>query len=143
MPRNVTVSIDGQKMMAESVQVVMNTKSDLAGVPKMGSTGVSIRAIIDFHDEANVGFSKLNSLFDLAYIPNQDDIKDIKITFWQDNEQKQALLAYKFQGWISRYETSHQLPNSTQPTQFNHVLVLDLQPKLNQKGAPELTIANG
>lgn len=143
MPRNVTVSIDGEKILAESVTVVVSTPADVSGMPKMGSNNVTIRAVVDFHDEQNVGYGKLSKFFDLAYMPKQDDIKEIKITFWQGNDQKQALLAYKFQGWLSRMETSHQPVASAGQRQFNHMLVLDMQPKLNQQGAPELQISNG
>jgi hypothetical protein len=136
------VSIDGDKIQAESVSVVVSTPADVSGMPKMGSNNVVVRAVVDFHDEANVGYTKLSKFFDLAYMPKQDDIKDIKITFWEGNDQQQSLVAYKFQGWISRYETSHQ-PFTSDGRVFNHMLVLDLQPKLNQQGAPDLQISNG
>jgi hypothetical protein len=149
-PRS-TVTIDGNKFDAVSCSVVLSTLSDRAGAPEMGSLTTAIRVWVDFHDEKNMPNGTITKLFDLAKVVTRDKIKDMKIEFWQDESKKNALCSYKFKGWVSRFETTNPMPTAAPQSQgadtspystINHLLVLDLQPRMNQENISDLTIGN-
>ena len=150
-PYRSTVTVDGTKFDAVSTQVVFNTMKDRAGMPEMGSLTTTIRVWIDFHDDTNLPHSALKKLFDLANVVIRDKIKDIKIEFWKDDSHQDALCSYSFKGWISRFETANPLPLASPQTAgasadplatINHLLVLDLEPAINQANFKEITMSN-
>ena len=86
----------------------------------------------------------------------RDKIKPIKIEFWKDDSQQDALISYSFNGWVRRFETSNpldflpksgslsnedQLAEGAAPT-LNHMLVLDLEPALNQANYGSVSLSN-
>jgi hypothetical protein len=149
-PYRSTVTIDGKKFDAVSTQVVFNTLKDRAGMPEMGSLNTSIKVWVDFHDDVNMPNGTLKGLFDLANVVTRDKIKDMKIEFWKDDSKQDALCSYNFKGWISRFETTNLMPDaspqsngSTLPqATVNHLLVMDLEPALNQQNFKEISMSN-
>ena len=149
-PYRSTVTIDGKKFDAVSTQVVFNTLKDRAGMPEMGSLSTSIRVWVDFHDDVNMPNGTLKGLFELANVVTREKIKDMKVEFWKDDSKQDALCSYAFKGWISRFETTNLMadaaPQSTGSIQHhstvNHLLVMDLEPALNQQNFKEITMSN-
>jgi len=156
-PYRCTVTLDGVKFNAVSSTIKFHSERDRAGMPQMGSLQTTIRVVADFHDDLNLPFSAVKKFFDLANVVTRDKIKDIKIEFWKDDKHEEALCGYAFKGWVSRFETSnpHPLGNLTgtgeealvnDPTlayqNLNHVMVLDLEPTLNQESFKEIKMIN-
>ena len=150
-PYHCTVTIDGTKFNAVSTSVRFNTEKDRSGMAQMGSLTSSIRVWADFHDDGNLPNSALKKFFGLANVVTRDKIKDMKIEFWKDDSQQDALCSYSFKGWISRFETSnpHDLSlshtNSDHPAPpegLNHMLLMDLEPALNQQNFKEISMSN-
>jgi hypothetical protein len=152
-PYRCTVTIDGTKFGAVSTSVQFSTDKDRAGVPQMGSLNTAIRVWADFHDDQNLPFSTMKKIFDLANVVTQDKIKAMKIEFWKDDSRQDALCSYNFNGWVRRFETTNpiELTGLDQDLQeqlrslapdLNHVMVLDLEPAMNQKNFKEIRMSN-
>jgi hypothetical protein len=153
MPYRCTVTIDGTKFGAVSTSVQFSTDKDRSGVPQMGSLNTAIRVWADFHDDQNLPFSAVKKMFDLANVVTKDKIKPMKIEFWKDDSRQDALCSYSFNGWIRRFETTNPIEltamDKEMEAQFrsltpdlNHVLVLDLEPSMNQKNFKEIKMSN-
>jgi hypothetical protein len=132
-PSNATVTIDGDKIQALSVTVGLATHHDGIGQPQMGTLGCHISVIVDLHN--NVEYSLLQKLFELAKIVTRDKIKPIKIEFWQDEHQQDAVCTYSFPGWISDFTTSGGGGS-------NHTLSMNLVPALDEKNYVDLKMGN-
>jgi hypothetical protein len=153
IPYRCTVTIDGTKFGAVSTNVQFSTEKDRSGVPQMGSLSTSIRVWADFHDDQNLPFSAVKKMFDLANVVTQDKIKPMKIEFWKDDSRQDALCSYSFNGWVRRFETTNPIEltgldkelqdqlRSLAP-ELNHVLVLDLEPAMNQKNFADIRMSN-
>jgi hypothetical protein len=155
-PYRATVTIDGTKFDAVSTSVRFSTEKDRSGVPQMGSLSTAVRVWADFHDDQNVPFSTVQKLFNLANVVTRDKVKSIKIEYWKDENKQDALASYSFNGWISRFETSNPLDfvkssatNSDEDNlingisnDLNHMLVLDLEPALNQQNFQNVQLSN-
>ncbi len=155
-PYRTTVTIDGTKFQAVTTSVKFNTAKDRAGVAQMGSLSTRIRVWADLHDDQNLPFGTVKKFFDLANVVTRDKIKSVKIEFWKDDSQQDALLSYSFNGWIRRFETSNPLdflPRSVSVTtedalaegtapSLNHMLVLDIEPALNQQNFGDVQMSN-
>jgi hypothetical protein len=139
LPYRSTVTFDGTKINALSTVVAFQTDKDHAGMPQMGSLKADIRVYVDFHDDTNVPHSTLKKLFEMANVVTQDKIKDIKIEFWKDDAHQDALVSYKFRGWISAFHTSNPANNGSE---VNHLLIVDLVPALDEKNFVDVTISN-
>jgi hypothetical protein len=153
MPYRCTVTIDGTKFGAVSTSVQFSTDKDRSGVPQMGSLNTAIRVWADFHDDQNLPFSAVKKMFDLANVVTKDKIKPIKIEYWKDDSRQDALCSYSFNGWIRRFETTNPIEltamDKEMEAQFrsltpdlNHVLVLDLEPAMNQQNFKEIKMSN-
>ena len=154
-PYRCTVTLDGTKFDAVSTTVRFKSEKDRAGMPQMGSLTTQIRVIADFHDDKNVPYSAIKKFFDLANVVTRDKIKAVKIEFWKDDSHQDALCSYSFKGWVSRFETSNPHPVGAggeagdfqnDPTSafqtLNHVMVLDLEPAINQENFKEIKMSN-
>jgi hypothetical protein len=112
----------------------------------MGSLQTTIRVYVDFHDDQNMPYSTMNALFSLANVVTTDKVKDIKLEFWKDETKQNALCSYNFKGWISGHHTMnpYQSAEASQSgnTGVNHVLVLDLEPSLNQQNFASISLSN-
>ena len=151
-PYRCSVTIDGTKFGAVSTSVQFSTEKDRTGTPQMGSLGTLIRVWADFHDDQNLPFSTMKKLFEMANIVTLDKIKPIKIEFWKDESRQDALCTYSFNGWIRRFETTNPIDladDGDASGQFkgiapklNHLLILDLEPAMNQKNYKEIKMSN-
>jgi hypothetical protein len=134
-PRVTTVTIDGNKFDADSVSMGFSTAAAAGGAPLMGTFLASVEVVVDIHDDVNMPFSMLRDLFELAKIVTRDKIKDIQLDFWKDESRQDVICSYKFEGWISHFQT-HSAGGG------NHTLVMSLQPKLDQQNYPVIDMSN-
>jgi hypothetical protein len=152
-PYRCTVTIDGTKFGAVTSSVQFSTEKDRTGTAQMGSLGTLIRVWADFHDDQNLPFSAMKKLFDMANVVTQDKIKPMKIEFWKDDARQDALCTYSFNGWIRRFETTNPIDLAADDDdsasafqgiapQLNHLLILDLEPAMNQKNYKEIKMSN-
>lgn len=145
-PYRSTCTIDGNKFDCLSISVSFATDKDRSGMPQMGSLQTNIRAYVDFHDDQNIPYSTMNSLFSLANVVTKEKVKDIKLEFWKDDSHQDALCSYSFKGWISGFHTMnpYQSTESSRSgdTGVNHILVLDLEPSLNQQNFSDISLSN-
>jgi hypothetical protein len=135
LPSNATVTIDGSKFNAMSAHVGISTAHDQLGMPLMGTLQTAIAFVVDMHDNLNMPYATLQKLFNLANIVTKDKIKDVKVEFWADESQADALCTYSFKGWISEFSTGSGGGS-------NHTLSLRVQPALDQKNFIDLTLGN-
>jgi hypothetical protein len=146
-PYRSTCTIDGNKFDCLSISVAFNTDKDRAGMPQMGSLNTNIRVYVDFHDDTNIPFSTMSSLFSLSNVVTRDKVKAIKLEFWKDDSHQDALVSYNFNGWISGYHTlnpymsDHQLA-AEDHVGINHILVLDLEAEMNQQNFRDISLSN-
>jgi hypothetical protein len=126
---------DGNKFNAVSAHVGIDTDHDHTGLPEMGTLRCSISCVVDIHDTTNMPFSKLQTLFSYGNIVTSEKIKDMKVEFWQDENQQDAICTYIFRGWISGFHTSAGGGG-------NHILNLKLHPALDQKQYIDNKIGN-
>jgi len=101
----------------------------------MGTTKTSIEVSADIHDDANVSFSVLKNLFELSHTMTRDKIKDIKLEFWKDESQNDAVCTYSFRGWISKFSI-------VSGEGSNHTLALSFQPALDSKQFATFNVGN-
>lgn len=153
IPYRCTVTIDGTKFGAVSTSVQFSTDKDRSGVPQMGSLSTAIRVWADFHDDQNLPYSALQKIFNLANVVTKDKIKAMKIEYWKDDSRQDALCSYSFNGWVRRFETTNPIEltglekdmedafRSLTP-ELNHVLVLDLEPAMNQQNFKDINMSN-
>lgn len=145
-PYRSSCTIDGNKFDALEMTVAFETAKDRAGMPQMGSLRTTIRVLVDFHDDKNMPFGTLSKLFEMSNVVTRDKVKDIKLEFWKDDSHQDALCAYKFKGWISRFQTCNPAGEDVQgnggAAALNHMLILDLEPALNQQNFQEVSLSN-
>jgi hypothetical protein len=134
-PLVTTVTIGDYKFHALSASVSFATTSDRIGMPMIGSFVPTIQISVNLDDKQNMPFEMLKNLFDLAKLVNKDKIKDIKIQFWQDENAEDVICVYNLKGWISHWHTSSGEGS-------NHLLLMSIQPALDQNNYSDLTISN-
>lgn len=134
-PSHASVTIDGMKFDALSTHVGLSTTHDDRGMPMMGSLTCSISVTVDMHDSGNLPFSTLQQLFGFANGVVSSKVKPIKIEYWTDETQTDALCVYQFKGWVSNFSTMS-------GGGANHILSLSLQPALDTKNFTDLQISN-
>ena len=77
----------------------------------------------------------------------------MKIEIWKDDSRQDALCTYSFNGWIRRFETTNPIDFAGDDDdgagqfkglapQLNHLMVLDLEPAMNQKNYKEIKMSN-
>ena len=147
-----TVTVDGTKFGAICASVQFSSDKDPNGMPKMGSLKSGIRVWVDFFDNQNIPYSALSTLFGLANVVDTSKVKPIQIEFWKDATQQVALMTYKFNGWISRFETTNPVDlasNDPKLVSFqgiepnlNHILILDLEPAMDQANFQSISVSN-
>jgi hypothetical protein len=134
-PSQTTVTIDGNKFNAIGTHVGMTTVHDERGMPLMGSQSCSISVTVDIHDNVNMPYATLSTLFGLANQITKDKIRDIKIEYWADESKQDAICVYQFSGWISSFYT-------ISGSGSNHILSLTLQPALDSKQYINVKMSN-
>jgi hypothetical protein len=147
-PSRATCTIDGTAFDAVEILVAFETAKDRAGMPQMGSLKTNIRVVVDFHDDQNMPYGTLSKLFNMANVVTRDKVKDIKLEYWKDDSKQDALCSYKMKGWISGYQTcnpagldANGAAGSNAPN-LNHMLVLELEPSLNQQNFQDISFGN-
>ncbi len=145
-PTRSTVTVDATKFDAISTKVAFKTDKDRVGMPQMGTLQTEIRVWVDFHDDTNLPHASLKKLFELANVVTRDKVKDIKIEFWKDDAHQDALCSYSFKGWISGFHTCNPTRGVVSGNggrgNVNHLLVLDLEPELNQANFKDVMMSN-
>ena len=134
-PSNATVTVDGTKFNAFTVHLGIETLHDHTGVPMMGAPQYSIDCCVNMHDTDNVPFGTLSQLYQLANGTTRDKVVDIKVEFWTDESQQDAICTYSFRGWISAFHTSGGGGG-------NHTLAMTFVPELNKQQYVDLQIGN-
>jgi hypothetical protein len=134
-PSNATVTLDGSKFNAYSAHVGIKTIHDHTGLPMMGVPRYIIECSVNAHDTDNLPFDTLNKLFGLANLVTREKIVDIKVEFWKDESQQDAICTYSFRGWISEFHT-------TGGSGGNHSLHLVFVPELGKNQYVELKMGN-
>lgn len=129
-----SVTIDGDRFNALSVHFGVSAPHAI-GMPAMGALAYSIEVTVDMHDTDNMPYATLQKLYKLASTLTKDSLKQIKIEFWTDDSQADALCTYSFEGWISHFA-------NTSSGGGNHTLTLSLQPKLDEKQFVNMTMGN-
>lgn len=123
-PANTTVTIDGNTFNALATHVGVSTINNDQGMPRVGVQSYSISVTVDIHDQQNMPFGTLKSLYTLANQLTSDKMKDMKIEYWSDESKQDAICVYKFSGWVSSFYTISGAGS-------NHILTLTLQPALD------------
>ncbi len=134
-PLNSTVTIDGNFLNSLATHIGVHTRHDHTGMPLTGTSACTISCTIDAHDEGNLPFATLKSLWELANQVTREKIKDIKIEFWKDESQQDAICTYQFKGWISNFSMDGGGGG-------NHIVNLELQPALDPKQFIDITLGN-
>ncbi len=125
-PSNSTVTIDGNKFNAMAAHVSFATLHDHTGMPMMGSLQCVMQFVVDLHDTENMPYATLNALYTLANGVTRDKVKDVKVEFWTDESQSDAICTYSFKGWVSEFSTGS-------GGGANHTLNLRVQPLLSDQ----------
>ncbi|MGD0942056.1 MAG: hypothetical protein ABR905_20365 [Terracidiphilus sp.] len=134
-PSNATVTVDGNKFNAHSAHVGLETVHDHTGMPMMGTPRYIIECSVNAHDTENLPFATLQNLFSIASVVTKESIKDIKIEFWTDETQNDAICTYSFRGWISEFHTAG-------GGGCNHSLHLTFVPELAQNQYVNIKMGN-
>ncbi|MFZ0964834.1 MAG: hypothetical protein WAO35_28590 [Terriglobia bacterium] len=139
-----SVTVDGTKFDAIWTSVKFSTQRDRGGIPEMGSIQTSIRVCVNLDDDTNFPHAALKKLFGLANVVTRDKIKDIAIEFWKDDAHQNAVCSYTFRGWIAGFETTSSPPaeGSGPGPHLNHILILDIEPAMNQQSIKEIKMGN-
>lgn len=124
-PSNATVTVDGNKINAFSAHVGLETPHDYSGMPAMGRSTYVIDCTINMHDTDALPFAVLKRLYDLANVATLDKIVDMKVEFWADERQQDAVCTYSFRGWISSFHTTGGVVGG------NHTLAMTFTPELD------------
>jgi len=141
-PYRSTCTINGTSFDCVSVSIAVQTAKDQNSMPLMSTMTVSVDCLVDFHDDNNVPYSTLSTVFALAQKPKTGNYVPVKIEFWKDEEKQTALCSYNFQGWVSSFHTFNPTQQSSIPNSFNHVWLLTIQPALNSQNYAQLSMSN-
>ena len=148
-PYRSSVFIDGVRIRAVASEVRFGTPSDQAtGMPIMSTHQFSVSAWFDIHDNKDLQFSDLQKLFELAFRPEASRIQEIKIEYWRDDTQTDAICVFTFDGWISEFRVADFAPAqsvsgiSDALKDVNHLLYLEFTPALGEDNIREITIGN-
>jgi hypothetical protein len=134
-PSRTTATVDGDSFKALTTNFSPGTHPEGTGTPLMGSTVSSLDLHVDINDAVKMPFKTLQALFQLSNIVTRDKIKDIKLVFWQDDSQSDAICTFKFNRWISHFNISS--TESSNPT-----LSLNIQPAVEKNNFYQIEMGN-
>jgi hypothetical protein len=77
----------------------------------------------------------LTQLFELANAVTRDKIVDMKVEFWTDENQTDAICTYSFRGWIRAF-------HNTGGVGGNHMLNLTFTPELDTQQYMKIEMGN-
>ena len=103
--------------------------------PKMRTMATTMDFTIDVHDQKSIPFSTVKKLYDLCMLPTTDNIKQIDIHFWTDENRTDVICQLSFQGWISSWVI-------TSGGGSNHVLSITGQPQLKGNQFIQVDVKN-
>ena len=146
-PRIATVAVGELKFDVIGAHFGVQTQSNgQPGVPNLPSIGTSIVVLVDLHDQLNLPFAALRTLYQWSYDVSKAKIKDIVLTFWSDDSADNVICRYIFRGWISSYSTTSgergSSSNNAASTSLNHLLTLAFQPELDPGAFLKIDIGN-
>ena len=147
-PQRCTVTINGTQMRALAGEVDFGAEDDEHGMPAMGTQRLKICAWFDIHNNPDIPFSQLQTLFELSFRPEAANMADIAVEFWGDEEFSDAICVFSFSGWIRRMRVADfALPEAAVGVadalaDVNHLLYLELLPALGEDNIREITIGN-
>ncbi|HUA20289.1 MAG TPA: hypothetical protein VMB25_16190 [Bryobacteraceae bacterium] len=145
-PSNTSCTIGGNTFDALEIMFALETTPDHAGMPLMGSLQTIIRVVVDISDTQNMPFGTLQSIFQSATPATAQSVQQCKVEYWTDDSKQNALCSVKFAGWISGFQTVNPAGTlsdvSNQGQVINQMLVIDLQPSLNQNNFPSFQFSN-
>jgi hypothetical protein len=130
-----TVTVDSDSFKVLSAHFGVSTTHDQMGMPLMGSLQCAVDCVVDVHDTDNMPYTLMQKLFTLANVATKAKIVSIKLEFWTDDGQQDALCTQSFQGWISSWSISS-------GSGSNHTLHLSFQPQLSANNYAELMMGN-
>lgn len=136
-PSNATVSVDGNRFDVFSAHVGLETAHDFSGMPAMGRPVYTFSCSVNMHDTQNLPFATLKRLYDLANAVTRDKIVDIKIEFWADENQLDAICTYTFRGWITAFHNT-----GGGVAGGNHTLSMTFTPELDQQQYVKMEMGN-
>lgn len=136
-PSNATVTISGTKFDVFSAHVGVETSHEHSGMPAMGRSMYTVDCSVNMHDTDNLPYAALKQLYDLANIVSREKVVDMKIEFWVDESQQDAICTYTFRGWISAFHTMGGGGGGG-----NHTLALTLTPELDQQQYVKIEMGN-
>jgi hypothetical protein len=149
----VTVTVDGKAFDAIQVIFDITTQKDQAGMPILQTLDTKARVWVDAHDDKNFPFATLQAMFELANVPDNSKLKDIKLEYWKDDRKQDALCTYKFKGWISKFSKYNPATvysgnnggvtaQASFESQFNNIVYMELEPIINKSNQSEVVLGN-
>ena len=136
-PSNATVTVDGNKFDVFSAHVGLETLHDYSGMPALGRSTYTMDCCVNMHDTDALPFEVLRRLHDLANLNTRDKIVDMKVEFWVDEYQQDAICTYTFRGWISSFHTT-----GGGSSGGNHTLAMTFTPELDEKHYVKMELGN-
>ena len=147
-----TADFEWVALVATSTGSFTTTMKDASGRAVMGSLVTSILVWVDFNDPNVMSFDNMSKLFDLANGVTKEKQKPMQVNFWQDSslDKGNRLCAFQFTGWISKFQTSNPLPDSSPQSSgsmapqstINHLLLLELTPVLDSQNYQNVKITS-
>jgi hypothetical protein len=134
-PSNTTIVVDGLKFNAFSAHVGVETAHDFSGMPALGRPLYTFSCSVDMNDTDNLPFNTRKRFYDLSNATTRDKIVDMKIEFWTDESQNDAICTYSFRGWISSF-------HNTGGGGSNHTLTMTFTPELDAQQYVKLEMGN-
>ncbi len=142
-PYRCSAQIGDVEIQALSANFDLFSSKDELGLPNIGSADTCISLTIDLLDTQNATFTKLSRLFDLANRLHQEKVVDMKLWFWIDEHQEDAVMQLSFPGWVRRFNVVQ--PSITAPGgggTLGHMLLLEIEPALDETHYKKILISN-
>ena len=111
-------------------------------MPNLGSVGTSVSLTVDLLDTDNASFQKVARLFELANRAQQEKIVDVKLWYWLDERQEDAVMQLSFPGWVSRFNASQPMIAGGPEGGPVHMLLIEIEPALDQTHYKRILMSN-
>lgn len=140
-PARSTVIIDDVTIQAVSAEIDLRSAKGENGLPSIGSISTAIEVRVDMHDRRNISFGKISRLFELANRVNSEKVVPIKLIFWYDEDQNDAICAFDFPGWVAAFRAGNP-QRGDEAEAANHEMILELEPAIDSTHYKEIAIGN-
>ncbi len=141
-PYRCSAQIGDVEIQALSVDFDLFSKKDDFGMPNLGSVSTGITLTIDLLDTDNASYQKVSRLFDLANRVQQEKIVEVKLSYWLDEHQEDAVMQLNFPGWVSRFRASQPMIGGQQENVPGHMLTIEIEPALDQTHYKKILMSN-